>query len=163
MILKLWPAWNSCSTPTLLFSDSIILPPYPFTRTWSISSSSTQLSSLLLGVHTREVIQRSDRAQSKRQIVTVKEWRGQPEPIAYGGSGMIFLEQDENGEDSRVVKQNLKHLLKLTTGVECKLLASFQNPTPRCSGSFLWTIWKHTSIFLAMERLIWRSRDIHYS
>lgn len=54
---------------------------------------------------TREVIQRSDRAQSKRQIVTVKEWRREPEPIGYGGTGIIWLEHDEEGKESRVVKQ----------------------------------------------------------
>lgn len=57
---------------------------------------------------TREVIRRSDRAQFKRQIVTVKEWRRQPEPIGHGGSAIIWLEDYEDGKESRVVKQILK-------------------------------------------------------
>ncbi len=57
---------------------------------------------------TREVIRRSDRAQFKRQIVTVKGWRRQPEPIGHGGFGIIWLEYDEDRKESRVVKQILK-------------------------------------------------------
>ena len=57
---------------------------------------------------TREVIQSSDRARLKRQIVTVKEWKRQEEPIGHGGSGIVWLEHDEDGKESRVVKQILK-------------------------------------------------------
>ena len=56
---------------------------------------------------TREVIQISDRAQLKRRVVTVKEWKRQVEPIGYGGSGIIWLEHDEDGKE-RVVKQIFK-------------------------------------------------------
>ena len=58
---------------------------------------------------TREVIQSSDRSQLKRQIVTVKEWKRQAEPIGQGGSGIIWLEHDEDGKESRVVKQLRKN------------------------------------------------------
>ena len=54
---------------------------------------------------TREAVQSSDRAQLKRKIVTVKEWKRQPEPIGHGRSGIIWLERDEDGKESRVVKQ----------------------------------------------------------
>ena len=54
---------------------------------------------------THEIIQSSDRAQLKRQIVTVKEWKRKAEPIGYGGSGIVWLELDEDGKESRVVKQ----------------------------------------------------------
>lgn len=57
---------------------------------------------------TREVIQTSDRAQLKRQIVTVKEWKREAEPIGHGGSGIIWLEHDEDGSESRAVKQITK-------------------------------------------------------
>lgn len=57
---------------------------------------------------TREVIQSSDRAQRKRQVVTVKEWKREAEPIGMGGSGIIWLEHDEEKNQSRVVKQILK-------------------------------------------------------
>lgn len=57
---------------------------------------------------TRQVIRSSDRAQLKRQIVTVKEWKRQAEPIGHGGSGIVWLEHDEEGKESRVVKQVLK-------------------------------------------------------
>ena len=56
---------------------------------------------------TREVIQSSDRAQLKRRVVTVKEWKRQVEPIGNGGSGIIWLEHDEDGKE-RVVKQIFK-------------------------------------------------------
>ncbi len=56
---------------------------------------------------TREVIQSSDRARLKRQIVTVKEWKRQVEPIGNGGSGIVWLEHDEDGKE-RVVKQIFK-------------------------------------------------------
>ncbi len=56
---------------------------------------------------TREVIRSSDRAQLKRQIVTVKEWKRQVEPIGIGGSGVIWLEQDGDGGE-RAVKQIFK-------------------------------------------------------
>ncbi len=56
---------------------------------------------------TREVIQSSDRAQHKRQIVIVKEWKRQVEPIGNGGSGIVWLEHDEDGKE-RVVKQIFK-------------------------------------------------------
>ena len=56
---------------------------------------------------TREIVRSSDRAQLKRQIITVKEWKRQVEPIGYGGSGIIWLEHNEDGE-SRVVKQLTK-------------------------------------------------------
>ena len=57
---------------------------------------------------TREVIQGSDRAQLKRQVVIVREWKRKAEPIGNGGSGIIWLEHDEDGKESRVVKQILK-------------------------------------------------------
>lgn len=57
---------------------------------------------------TREVIQSSDRAQRKRQIVTVKEWKREVEPIGMGGSGIVWLEHDEDEKQSRVVKQILE-------------------------------------------------------
>lgn len=53
---------------------------------------------------TREVIRSSDRAQLRRQIITAKEWKRQVEPIGFGGSGIVWLEQDEDGKE-RVVKQ----------------------------------------------------------
>ena len=56
---------------------------------------------------TREVIRSSDRAQLKRQIITVKEWKRQIEPIGIGGSGVVWLEHDEDGKE-RVVKQIFK-------------------------------------------------------
>lgn len=56
---------------------------------------------------TREVIQISDRIQQKRRVVIVKEWKRQVEPIANGGSGIIWLEHDEDGKE-RVVKQIFK-------------------------------------------------------
>ena len=56
---------------------------------------------------TREVIRNSDRAQLRRQIVTAKEWKRQVEPIGSGGSGIVWLEQDEDGKE-RVVKQIFK-------------------------------------------------------
>lgn len=56
---------------------------------------------------TRELIQSSDRAQLKRQIVVVKEWKRQVEPIGNGGSGIVWLEHDEDGNE-RVVKQIFK-------------------------------------------------------
>lgn len=56
---------------------------------------------------TREVIRSSDRARLKRQIVTVKEWKRQVEPIGHGGSGIIWLEHDEDGKE-RAVKQIFK-------------------------------------------------------
>ena len=64
--------------------------------------SSKQLLTLL-----REVFRSSDRAQLKRQIVTVKEWKRQVEPIGNGGSGIVWLEHDEDGME-RVVKQIFK-------------------------------------------------------
>ena len=57
---------------------------------------------------TREVIRSSDRAQLKRQIVTVKEWKRQAEPIGHGASGIIWLEHNEDGSESRAVKQIIK-------------------------------------------------------
>lgn len=56
---------------------------------------------------TSEVVRSSDRTQLKRQIITVKKWKRQPEPIGMGGSGIIWLEHDEDGKE-RVVKQILK-------------------------------------------------------
>ncbi len=56
---------------------------------------------------TREVIRSSDRAQLKRQIVTVKEWKRQVEPIGNGGSGIVWLEHDKDGKE-RVIKQIFK-------------------------------------------------------
>ena len=56
---------------------------------------------------TREVIRSSDRAQLKRRIVTVKQWKRQVEPIGNGGSGIIWLEHDED-EKKRAVKQIFK-------------------------------------------------------
>lgn len=56
---------------------------------------------------TCEVIRTSDRAQLKRQIVTVKKWKRQVEPIGSGASGIVWLEQDEDGKE-RVVKQIFK-------------------------------------------------------
>ena len=56
----------------------------------------------------REVIQSSDRAQLKRQIVTVKEWKRKAEPIGHGGSGILWLEHDEDGKESRLVEQIIK-------------------------------------------------------
>ena len=57
---------------------------------------------------TREVIQSSDRAQLKRQVVTVKKGKREAEPIGHGGSGIIWLEHDEDGSESRAVKQVTK-------------------------------------------------------
>lgn len=57
---------------------------------------------------TREVIQSSDRAQLKRQIVIVKEWKRKAEPIGHGGSGILWLEHDEDGKESRVIEQIIK-------------------------------------------------------
>ena len=56
---------------------------------------------------TREVIRSSDRAQLKRQVITVKKWKREVEPIGIGGSGIVWLEHDEDGK-GRVVKQILK-------------------------------------------------------
>ena len=57
---------------------------------------------------TCEVIQSFDRAQLKRQIVTLKKWKRQKEPIGFGASGTIWLEHDEDGKESRVVKEMIK-------------------------------------------------------
>ena len=74
---------------------------------------------------TREVIQSSDRAQLKRQIVIVKEWKRQAEPIGHGGSGIIWLEHNEDGEESRVVKQIIKaaSVIALQAGYKRELQA----------------------------------------
>ena len=56
---------------------------------------------------TREVVRSSDRAQLRRQIVTVKEWKRQVEPIGHGGTGIVWLEHDEDGKE-RAVKQIFK-------------------------------------------------------
>lgn len=56
---------------------------------------------------TRKIIRSSDRAHLKRNIITVKEWKRQLEPIGIGGSGIVWLEHDEDGKE-RVVKQILK-------------------------------------------------------
>ena len=58
--------------------------------------------------YTREITQSSDQAQLKRQIVTVKEWKRQVEPIGHGGPGIIWLEHDEDEKESRVVKKIIK-------------------------------------------------------
>lgn len=57
---------------------------------------------------THEVIESSDQARLKRQIVTVKKWKQEIEPIAMGGSGIVWLEHDEDERQSRIVKQILK-------------------------------------------------------
>ncbi len=62
----------------------------------------------LITWYTHEVIRRSDWAQFKQQIVTVKEWKRQPKPINYGWSKIIWLKHDKDGMESRVVKQILK-------------------------------------------------------
>ena len=72
---------------------------------------------------TREVIRSSNRAQLKRQIVTVKEWKRQDDPIGYGGSGIIWLEHDEDGKESRVVKQITKATTPLETDNKRELQA----------------------------------------
>ena len=57
---------------------------------------------------TREVIHGPDRTQLKRQIVTVKEWKRQAEQIGHGGSGIVWLEHNAEGKESRTVKLILK-------------------------------------------------------
>lgn len=52
--------------------------------------------------------QSSDRALLKRQIDTVKEWKRQAEPIGHGGTGIVCLEHEEDGKESRVIEQILK-------------------------------------------------------
>lgn len=51
---------------------------------------------------THEIVQTSDRAQLK------KEWKREADPIGHGGSGIVWLEHDSEGKQSRVVKQILK-------------------------------------------------------
>lgn len=53
---------------------------------------------------TREVTRSFDRAQPQLEIITVKQWKRRREPIAHGGSGIIWLEHDEDGKE-RAVKQ----------------------------------------------------------
>ncbi|MCJ1349791.1 hypothetical protein MMC31_008032 [Peltigera leucophlebia] len=48
---------------------------------------------------THEIVQTSDRAQLK------KEWKREADPIGHGGSGIVWLEHDSEGKQSRVVKQ----------------------------------------------------------
>ena len=109
---------------------------------------------------TREIIQGSDRAQVKRQIVIVKEWKRQADPIGHEGSGIIWLEHAENGKESRVVKQILKatpttplqanykqelqalgHLSKVSYKSSFKLLRQVNRfPAPRSLCTFLWMV-----------------------
>lgn len=51
---------------------------------------------------THEVVQTSDRAQLS------KEWKREADPIGHGGSGIVWLEHESKGNQSRVVKQILK-------------------------------------------------------
>lgn len=53
---------------------------------------------------TREIIRRSDRAQLKRQVFTMKKWKIQVEPIGVGASGFIWFEHNEDGKE-RAVKE----------------------------------------------------------
>ena len=69
---------------------------------------------------TREFIQSSDRSQLKRQIVTVKEWKREAEPIANGGCGIIWLEHHGDGKESRVVKQIIKDTPTTPLETDCK-------------------------------------------
>lgn len=48
-----------------------------------------------------------DRAQLRRQIVNVKEWKTQVEPIGVRGSEIVWLEHDKGGKE-RVVKKSFK-------------------------------------------------------
>lgn len=52
--------------------------------------------------YTHEIVQTSDRVQLK------KKWKREAEPIVHGGSGILWLEHDREGNQSRVVKQIIK-------------------------------------------------------
>lgn len=74
---------------------------------------------------TREILQSSDRANLKRQITVVREWKRKVEPVAFGVSGIVWLEHDEERKELRAVKQISKGTLTtpFTTDPQRELLA----------------------------------------